>query len=554
MSESGKSSKTISAQAFIEVVRKSKLVDDEAFKKTLRRVKQAAGGKLPDDAMVIAERCLIDHLLTAWQIEKLLTGKYKGFFLGKFKLLGHIGTGGMSSVYLAEHTRMNDLRAIKVLPKKRVDDSSYLARFQLEAKAIASLNHDNIVRAYDIDNEGDLHYIVMEYVAGDDLQQIVKRNGPMSFVKAADYIAQAARGLQHAHDRGLIHRDIKPANLLVNKQGQVKLLDMGLALLESEEDHSLTVANNENVLGTADYLAPEQALNSHKVDHRVDIYGLGCTLYFLLCGRPPFNDGTLAQRIIKHQTEMPDDIRKTRPDCPGELEGICVKMIQKDARYRYKDAAAVADALQAWLAKSKQASTVRTGGGGSESRKSSDSDIDLAGADFTRDSDIGIGLSSTDTLSDRKGDTRGGGSGDSGSLSPSDSGRLIKSPSVRRSPGSSIAGSSIDLVKESGYGSRLRPGATSPAPSPAARQRKVVPLAGTAAAKANPNNKNIAVAQGVAETHPGIVKRRAQKEKIRKVFTAVLIIAGIALGFWIARLTAPAANGTVSPAVQETES
>ncbi|QDV54836.1 serine/threonine protein kinase [Rosistilla oblonga] len=567
MTDSGKGSKTITAQAFIEVVRKSQLVEEGAFKQTLRHVQKAAGGKIPNDAMVIAERFLVEGRLTAWQIEKLLTGKYKGFFLGKFKLLGHIGSGGMSSVYLAEHTRMNDLRAIKVLPKKRVDDASYLARFQLEAKAIASLNHDNVVRAYDIDNDGDLHYIVMEYVSGDDLQQMVKRKGPLSFVKAANYIAQAARGLQHAHERGLIHRDVKPANLLVNKEGTVKLLDMGLALLESEDDHSLTVANNENVLGTADYLAPEQALDSHKVDHRVDIYGLGCTFYFLLTGRPPFNDGTLAQRIIKHQTEMPEEIRKTRPDCPGELDGICTKMIQKEAKYRYKDAAAVAEVLEAWLARTKQLSAARAGGGSFDSGIGSGSDIDLAGSDFARGSDIGIGSSSDETLSNKQGDTHGGGSGAGFSgLSPSDSGRLIKPSNTRssiekrrsssRSPGSSIAGSSIDLQRESGYASRLRPGA-SPSAAAAAEaasqpnKRKAVPVPGTAAAGSPSKSSTIAMAHSIGESHPGLHSSRQKKDRIRKILGVLLLVGGIVLGFLAARLFAPAASGNGSSVVAE---
>ena len=212
---------------------------------------------------------------------------------------------------------MHDQRAIKVLPKARVKDATYLARFQLEAKAIASLNHPNIVLAYDIDNEDDVHYIVMEYVDGLDLQALVKRDGPLDPSTAADWIAQAARGLEHAHSKGVIHRDVKPANLLIDQDGVIRLLDMGLALVTAGDEESLTVANNENVLGTADYLAPEQALNSHTVDHRADIYGLGCTLYFLLTGKPPFSDGTLAQRIAKHQTEMPTSIRKVRPDVPA---------------------------------------------------------------------------------------------------------------------------------------------------------------------------------------------------------------------------------------------
>lgn len=335
----------VDSTRFVELVAKSRLVDHAALEKFLAQFRDRFGPELPQDVGQLSRAMVDAGLLTAWHSEKLLAGKYKGFFLGKYKLLGHIGTGGMSSVYLAEHTRLHDKRAIKVLPRTRVKDATYLARFQLEAKAIASLNHPNIVLAYDIDNEGDVHYIVMEYVEGIDLQGLVRRDGPLPPVQAALLLAQAADGLQHAHQRGVIHRDVKPANLLLDLEGKIRLLDMGLALVSAEEE-SLTVLHNENVLGTADYLAPEQALNSHQVDHRADIYGLGCTLYFLLTGRPPFPEGTLAQRIAKHQKVMPTSIRKLREDCPGELEGICVKMMQKEAKYRYQSAAEVADALR----------------------------------------------------------------------------------------------------------------------------------------------------------------------------------------------------------------
>jgi serine/threonine-protein kinase len=335
----------VDSTRFVELVAKSRLVDHAALEKFLAQFRDRFGPELPQDVGQFSRAMVDAGLLTAWHSEKLLAGKYKGFFLGKYKLLGHIGTGGMSSVYLAEHTRLHDKRAIKVLPRTRVKDATYLARFQLEAKAIASLNHPNIVLAYDIDNEGDVHYIVMEYVEGIDLQGLVRRDGPLPPVQAALLLAQAADGLQHAHQRGVIHRDVKPANLLLDLEGKIRLLDMGLALVSAEEE-SLTVLHNENVLGTADYLAPEQALNSHQVDHRADIYGLGCTLYFLLTGRPPFPEGTLAQRIAKHQKVMPTSIRKLREDCPGELEGICVKMMQKEAKYRYQSAAEVADALR----------------------------------------------------------------------------------------------------------------------------------------------------------------------------------------------------------------
>ncbi len=311
----------VTTERFLELVEKSRLVESAALGRIKAKLHEKYGEKLPEDPVRIANAMKKEGLITAWHIEKLLTGKYKGFFLGKYKLLGHIGSGGMSSVYLAEHTRMHDKRAIKVLPRTRVKDSTYLARFQLEAQAIASLNHPNIVSAFDIDNEGDTHYIVMEYVDGVDLQQLVKRDGPLDPAQAALLLAQAADGLSHAHQRGVIHRDVKPANLLLDNDGRLRLLDMGLALVAAQEEQSLTVAHNENVLGTADYLAPEQALNSHKVDHRADIYGLGCTLYYLITGKPPFPEGTLAQRIAKHQTEMPRPMRELRSDCPGSLKG-----------------------------------------------------------------------------------------------------------------------------------------------------------------------------------------------------------------------------------------
>ncbi len=256
----------------------------------------------------------------------------------------------MSSVYLAEHTLMRRQRAIKVLPKSRVGDSSYLQRFHREAQATAALEHENVVRAYDVDNQGDTHYLVMEFVKGQDLQNIVNEQGGLDYKLAAEYITQSARGLAYSHKEGLIHRDVKPANLLVDEEGVVKILDLGLALFSEDESSSLTIQHNENVLGTADYLAPEQAINSHEVDRRADIYGLGCTFYFMLTGHAPFNEGTLAQRIARHQTQMPPDIRLDRPDCPRDLAEICVKMIQKKADDRYQSCDEIVVALEAWQA------------------------------------------------------------------------------------------------------------------------------------------------------------------------------------------------------------
>lgn len=339
----------LTAENFVDYVERSRLVDEDQLRASLDALRQKHGGKLPEDADVVAQHLVKADLITQWHADKIFDRKYKGFFLGKYKLLRHIGSGGMSSVYLAEHTLMKRRRAIKVLPKARVNDSSYLARFHLEAQATASLDHPNVVRAYDVDNDGDTHYLVMEFIEGKDLQNVVKQEGPLPLELACNYVAQAAEGLHYAHQNNLIHRDVKPANLLIDEKGVIKLLDLGLALYSDDAKASLTVSHNENVLGTADYLAPEQAVNSHKVDARADIYGLGCTLYYLLTGHAPFTDGTLAQRIAKHQTQMPEDIRKDRPECPRDLVDICVKMMQKKPDRRYQSMREVGDALQGWL-------------------------------------------------------------------------------------------------------------------------------------------------------------------------------------------------------------
>ena len=323
---------TSTVDSFLDLVRRSGLVEKDQLNAVLADVQVQAGGSLPAEADVVAKKLVEAGLLTRWQCDNLLEGRHKGFFLGKYKLLDHLGTGGMSSVYLAEHVLMQKRRAIKVLPKHRVEDSSYLARFHREAQAAASLDHHNIVRAYDVDNDGLIHYLVMEYVEGRDLQQMVKSDGPMDYLVAADFIRQAADGLEHAHKAGLIHRDVKPANLLVDQKKVVKVLDLGLARFTADENASLTVAYDENVLGTADYLAPEQALDSHGVDGRADIYSLGCSHVFpldrasALSGRHPAPaphaapEATPAQHI-QGSAGRSSESRRYLPEDDGQKAG-----------------------------------------------------------------------------------------------------------------------------------------------------------------------------------------------------------------------------------------
>jgi eukaryotic-like serine/threonine-protein kinase len=518
---------SLTSERFLEIVAKSELVEPKKVDKLVAKIRAKLNGKLPESPTKLARVFEKEGLLTAWHTEKLLSGKYKGFFLGKYKLLGHIGTGGMSSVYLAQHIRLGDKRAIKVLPKSRVRDSTYLARFQLEAKAIASLNHPNIVLAHDIDNDGDVHYIVMEYIDGVDLQQLVKRDGALDFSNAAEVTAQAARGLAHAHAQGVIHRDVKPANLLIDPTGTVRLLDMGLALVINDDEESLTVANNENVLGTADYLAPEQALNSHGVDHRVDIYGLGCTLYYLLTAQPPFPDGTLAQRIAKHQSEMPTPIRKLRPDCPGELEGIVVKMIQKDPRYRYQSASDVADALDKFVAAVPRGTKLVAGlgakpiHGDSPSSLSFDSELDLRSSEVDT-----IKNSHGDTLSDARRDTLTGG------LSPSDSGRMVD---VKRRV-SFDEGSFLDLQTESGY----EPSANPARKKPPDLSRNRQPGASSGASSVHVGAESDIYGRRGNSTSSGLSSQKPKKPldpALLFVLAIVFFIIAASIGFFLARLT-----------------
>lgn len=329
---------------FVDLVKRSGLVDDERLTEALSGVDESV-----NDSGIVASSLTKAGLLTEWQSEKLLQGRHKGFYLGKYKLLNHIGTGGMGSVYLAEHLVMRHRVAVKLLPNHLATQTSYLERFHQEARASAQLNHPNMVRAFDVDHDGNIHYLVMEYVDGADLQAVVSRHGPLPYRTAADYARQAAEGLAYAHGAGLIHRDIKPANLLVDKTGTVKILDMGLARFTDESQGSLTMAYDQKMIGTVDYLSPEQALDSHKVDVRVDIYSLGCTLYFMLTGDAPFPQGTIPQRLMQHQSAEPADIRIVRPDAPEELIQICRKMMAKSALDRYQTANEVAEALSAWL-------------------------------------------------------------------------------------------------------------------------------------------------------------------------------------------------------------
>jgi len=343
------------ADEFLALLRKSKLL-------SAAELEEACRDNGESDPRMVARSLVRQERLTRWQAGQLLAGR-SSFFLGKYKLIDLLGHGGMGRVFLGEHTTMNRRVALKILPRRIGKDPAALERFLAEARNVAALDHPNIVQAYSVDNEGDRYYLVMEYVDGADLEELVNEQGPPEFDVAADYIRQAAEGLAHGHERGLVHCDIKPSNLLVNSQGVVKLVDMGLARAAGRDDEENGAAD-ERVLGTVDYMAPEQGLDSTDFDHRADVYSLGCTFYFLLTGRPPFPGGTLPQRILKHQTQTPPSVTKLRPGAPPELVAICERMMAKSPDERYQSAKEIGQALAPWRLPPGKAS----GGSGSSGR------------------------------------------------------------------------------------------------------------------------------------------------------------------------------------------
>jgi serine/threonine protein kinase len=329
----------------LDLLRKSGVQEEKKLDAYLEKLR--TGSVFPNEPSKLAGYMVRDGLLTNFQAEQLLLGKWRRFNIGKYKVLERLGAGGMGSVYLCEHKLMRRRVAVKVLPTAKAEDPSSLERFYREARAVAALDHPNIVRAYDIDQDDNLHFLVMEYVDGSSLQEIGKKIGQFDVLRACHYIYQAALGLQHAHETaGLVHRDIKPGNILVDRSGVVKILDMGLARFFHDEEDILTKKYDENVLGTADYLAPEQALDSHGVDIRADIYSLGASFYFCLTGKTPFSEGTVAQKLIWHQTRQPKPIRSLRPEVPEEVVAVVDKMMAKEAGQRYQSPKGVMEALE----------------------------------------------------------------------------------------------------------------------------------------------------------------------------------------------------------------
>ncbi|HMF14623.1 MAG TPA: serine/threonine-protein kinase [Gemmataceae bacterium] len=303
-----------------------------------------------DDPEAVADHLVKTGRLSRFQARKLLQGMPGGLVLGPFQILAPIGKGGMGTVYLARDVRGDQLQALKVLTPKRARESErLLARFRREMEMCQRVAHPHIAWTCDVGVCQGVYYIAMEYIPGRSLYRIVNDEGPLDVSRAARLFGEVAEALDHAHHQGLIHRDLKPSNVQITPNDHAKLLDLGLAIVQGEAAASREVVGGQGyVVGTMDYIAPEQTENAAGVDPRSDIYAFGSTLYFALTGRPPFPGGTALEKVQRHRSEEPLPIEQINPRVPVSFCGLVRRLMAKDPADRMPTALAVVEELHAW--------------------------------------------------------------------------------------------------------------------------------------------------------------------------------------------------------------
>ena len=344
----------------LNLVRKAGLAEDTVLNAFLRKA-----GDLDGPAPDTTGKLVKAGILTQFQAKLLLQGKYKGFRLGPYKILDQIAKGGMGQVYLAVHVTMRRRVALKVLPSWQATDTANIERFYRQARAAAALSHPNIVRAFDVGSEKDTHFLVMEHLDGKNLaQRLDEAGGVLPAGEACGYAIQAATGLQHAHARKLVHRDIHPGNLVLCRDGVVKILDVGIARFFHLASDALTEKYQPGmIMGTADYMAPEQAVPGKPLDHRADVYALGATLFHLVTGRTPFAGQKGADLLLAHQSLPVPQAHTVRPGVPPELSEVIQKMMAKKPENRHQSADEVIEALQPFEAEMPVAESAEKEGG-----------------------------------------------------------------------------------------------------------------------------------------------------------------------------------------------
>ncbi len=290
--------------------------------------------------------------LTPYQAAAIYQKKSRGLLVGNYIILDKLGQGGMGVVFKARHRRLGRVGALKILPPSFARDRDAVMRFRREVEAAGRLKHPNLVAAQDADEDRGVHFLVMDFVAGGDLDRIVRDSGPMEITQAIDCLIQAARGLEAAHAQGIVHRDIKPANLMLDKTGTIRVLDLGLArIVDAANPFGKSTAGRLTqsgmYMGTIDYMAPEQAEDSHRVDHRADIYSLGCTLCYLLTGKEPFTGETMLKKLMAHMERPAASLRVVRPQVPAAIDAAYLKMMAKRPEDRPASMTEVVALLQA---------------------------------------------------------------------------------------------------------------------------------------------------------------------------------------------------------------
>jgi serine/threonine protein kinase len=295
----------------------------------------------------LATELIKQEKLTMFQTKEICAGRGNNLILGNYVVMEKLGDGGMGLVVKAHHRRMDRTVALKLLSPTLIKTPEAVGRFHREAKAAAKLDHQNIVTAYDADECAGTHFLVMQYVDGSDLSAIVREKGPLAPEVAVSCIEQAARGLQYAHRQGVVHRDIKPSNLLMDKDGAIRILDMGLARIDTEDQQEQDqLTGTGMIMGTVDFMAPEQAADTKTVDGRADIYSLGTTLWFLLTGRVMYDSDTLIKKLMAHQNAPIPSLIDVCPAVSPELQRVFSRMVAKDADDRYQSMSDVLDALE----------------------------------------------------------------------------------------------------------------------------------------------------------------------------------------------------------------
>jgi serine/threonine protein kinase len=352
----------LSVESCCNLLARSRLLAAEEVRTLHQRWRNEAG-RSADDVVAFSKWLVARQYVTQYQCDLLLRGKFEHFFLGAYKILERIGKGRMAGVYRAVHT-LGQQVAIKVLPPSRARDPLLLARFQREARLALRLQHPNVVRTFQTGETDGLHYLVMEYLDGETLEDVLQRRGKLPPAEAVGLIYQALQGLQHIHEQGMVHRDLKPANLMLVPGAQagqpdstlratVKIMDIGLgrAMFDEEADPvaEFNLTNEGALLGTPDYLAPEQARDARAADVRADIYSLGCVLYHALAGQPPFPDSNLLRQLMRHAQETPRPLSELNPAVPEGLAQILSWMMAKDPSQRYPTPERAAAALRVFL-------------------------------------------------------------------------------------------------------------------------------------------------------------------------------------------------------------